>query len=131
MCNFFAYKFLLLVLLNVPSGLIATTKDSSTCSCVLSSPLGSKKLLILNVNGVLCYFPPSSVPKRNVRKFGRNVDKAKVEVKTKVEDFLVKENEKIYVTIWSCMKLQDVLEVFPMLMPKNFMDQFVFIWGCE
>jgi hypothetical protein len=29
------------------------------------------------------------------------------------------------------MKLEDVLEVLPMLMPKNFMDQFIFIWGRE
>ncbi len=29
------------------------------------------------------------------------------------------------------MKLEDVLEVFPMLMLENFMDQFVFICECE
>jgi hypothetical protein len=29
------------------------------------------------------------------------------------------------------MKLEDVLEVLPMLMPKNFMDEFIFIWGHE
>jgi hypothetical protein len=29
------------------------------------------------------------------------------------------------------MKLEDVLEVFPMLMPKSFLDRFVFIWGHE
>jgi hypothetical protein len=29
------------------------------------------------------------------------------------------------------MKLEDVLEVLPMLMPKSFLDWFVFIWGCE
>jgi len=63
--------------------------------------------------------------------FGINVDKAKVEVKARVEDFLAKAFEKFYIAIWSCMKLEDVLEVFPMLMPENFMDQFVFIWGCE
>ncbi len=63
--------------------------------------------------------------------FGRNVDKAKVEVIIRVEDFLVKPFEKFYVTIWSCMKLEDVLEVFPMLMLKIFVDWFVFIWGHE
>jgi hypothetical protein len=55
----------------------------------------------------------------------------KWKLKLKWKIFFVKEFEKIYITIWSCMKRQDVLEVLPMLMPKKFMDQFVFIWGCE
>ncbi len=55
----------------------------------------------------------------------------KVEVKSGVEDFFTKTFEKIYVAIWFGMKLEDVLEVFPMFMPKNFMDQFIFIWGHE
>jgi hypothetical protein len=29
------------------------------------------------------------------------------------------------------MKLENVLEVLPLFMPKSFLDQFVFIWGCE
>jgi hypothetical protein len=29
------------------------------------------------------------------------------------------------------MKLEDVLKVLRMLMPKNFMDEFIFIWGRE
>jgi hypothetical protein len=29
------------------------------------------------------------------------------------------------------MKLEDVLEVLPMLMPESFLDQFPFIWGHE
>ncbi len=29
------------------------------------------------------------------------------------------------------MKLEDVLEVLPMLMPKSFLDWFIFFWGCE
>jgi hypothetical protein len=90
-----------------------------------------KKLLILSVNGVLCYFPPSVVLNGNVRVFGKNVDKAKVEVRVGVEDFLVKAFEKFYITIWSCMKLEDVLEVFRMFVPENFVDQFIFVWGCE
>ncbi len=107
------------------------TKGNSTRLHISSSPLGPKKLLIFNVNGVLCYFPPSIVLQGNVRLFGRNVDKAKVEVRARLEDFLLKAFEKIYVAIWFCMKLQDVLEVLPMFMPTNFMDQLVFIWGCE
>jgi hypothetical protein len=29
------------------------------------------------------------------------------------------------------MKLEDVLEGFPMLIPKTFLERFVFIWGHE
>ncbi len=112
-------------------GLVITTKGSSTCLCVFSSPFRLRKLLILNINGVLYYFPPLVVLKSNVKKFGKNVDKAKVEIKVGVEDFLVKAFEKFYIAIWSCMKLEDVMEVLPMLMPKNFMDRFAFIWGRE
>jgi hypothetical protein len=63
--------------------------------------------------------------------FRKNVDKAKVEVRVKVEDFLVKAFEKFNVVIWFCMEFNDMLEVLPMLMFENFMDQFIFIWGCE
>jgi hypothetical protein len=59
--------------------------------------------------------------------FGRNVDKAKVEVGAKIKDFHVKTFEKFYITIWSCMKVEDVLEVFLMFMLKKFVDQFIFI----
>ncbi len=76
-------------------------------------------------------FPTLVVLKGNTRVFGRNVDKAKMEVKARVEDFLVKAFEQIYITIWSCMKLEDVLEVLLVTMLKNFMDQFIFNWGCE
>jgi hypothetical protein len=106
----------------VPLSLVATTKGNSTCSRVHSSPLEAKKLLILSINGVLCYFPPSTILEGNARMFGRNVDKAKVEVKAGVEDFLAKAFEKNYIVIWSCMKLEDVLMVLPMLMPENFVD---------
>jgi hypothetical protein len=39
---------------------------------------------------VLCYFPLLAVLQRYARVFGRNADKAKVEVKVGVEDFLAK-----------------------------------------
>jgi hypothetical protein len=59
--------------------------------------------------------------------FGRNVNKTKVKVRVRVGNFLAKAFEKFYVTIWSCMKLEDVLKAFPMLMPNNFVDFFVSI----
>jgi hypothetical protein len=96
-----------------------------------STPLGPKKLLFLIMNGVLCYYPQTIVLQRNVRVFGRNIDKSKVEVKIGVKHFLIHAFEKFYIIIWSCMKLEDVLKVFPMLISDMFLDQFVFIWGHE
>ncbi len=54
-----------------------------------------------------------------------------MEVKVGVENFLNKAFQKFHITIWSCMKLEDVLEVLPMLVPESFLDQFIFIWGRE
>jgi hypothetical protein len=59
--------------------------------------------------------------------FEKNVDKAKMEVGFRVENFLAKAFKKFHNAIWSCMKLKDVLEVLPMLMLDNFVDQFVFL----
>jgi hypothetical protein len=55
----------------------------------------------------------------------------KWKLKLEWENFLVKAFEKNYIAIWFYMEFKDVLEVLPMFMPKNFMDRFVFIWGCE
>ncbi len=63
--------------------------------------------------------------------FGKNIDRSIMEVKVGVEHFLSQVFKYFYIAIWSCMKLEDVLEVLPMLMPKTFLEQFVFIWGCE
>jgi len=100
-------------------------------SCLHSKPLGLKKLLILNVNGVFCYFSQFVVLQGNAWVFGRNIDKSKVKVRAKMKHFFACTFEKFYITIWSRMKLEDVLEVFPMLILNMFMDQFVFIWKCE
>jgi hypothetical protein len=67
----------------------------------------------------------------NARVFGKNVNKTKMEVKVGVDNFLAKAFEKFHVTIWSYMKFEYVLEAFPMLMPNNFVDCFVFIWEHE
>jgi hypothetical protein len=44
-------------------------------------------MLIFIVNGVLCYFPPLIILQGNVKVFGKNIDKAKVEVRTGVDFF--------------------------------------------
>jgi hypothetical protein len=58
----------------------------------------------------------------NERVFGRNIDKSKVEVKARVKYFLFNAFNYFYIPIWSCMKLEDVLEVFPMFIPENFLS---------
>ncbi len=80
---------------------------------------------------MLCYFPPLTILHGNARVFGKNVDKTKVEVRAKVENFLNEAFKKFHIAIWSCMKLEDVLKILPMLMPESFLDHFVFIWGCQ
>jgi hypothetical protein len=54
-----------------------------------------------------------------------------MKVKAGVEHFLFQAFKYFYIAIWSCMKLEDVLEVLPMLIPKTFLEWFVFIWGRE
>jgi len=100
-------------------------------SHICSSSIELKKLLVLNINGMFCYFPPLVVLERNVKVFGKNVNKTKVKVKVGMENFLNKTFQKFHIVIWYCMKLEDVLEVLPMLMPKSFLDWFIFFWGCE
>jgi hypothetical protein len=48
-----------------------------------------------------------------------------------MKHFLILAFEKFYIAIWSCMKLEDVFEVLPMLIPNTFVDYLVFIWGHE
>jgi hypothetical protein len=45
--------------------------------------------------------------------------------------FLSKTFQKFHIVIWSCMKLEDVLEVLPMLMLESFLGWFVFFGGRE
>jgi hypothetical protein len=54
------------------------------CSHLHSSFLQPKKLLVLNVNIMLCYFPPLVVLQGNAKVFGKDVDKTKVEVRVGV-----------------------------------------------
>jgi hypothetical protein len=63
--------------------------------------------------------------------FGRNIERSKMEVRTRVEHFLSQVFKYFYIAIWFCMKLEDVLKVLPMLIPEIFLEQFVFIWGSE
>jgi hypothetical protein len=58
-------------------------------------------------------FPTFACSARDVKVFGKNVGK------TKVEDFINKAFQKFHIAICFCMKLEDVL---PMLMPESFLN---------
>jgi hypothetical protein len=49
-----------------------------------------KKLLIFNINDVLCYFQHSIIQQGNTQVIGRNIDMSKMEMKARVEHFLSK-----------------------------------------
>jgi hypothetical protein len=61
----------------------------------------------------------------------KNLNISKLEICAGVHDFLFWAFEHFYIVIWLCMLLEDVFEILPLSMPKNFIDQFVFIWGHE
>jgi hypothetical protein len=54
-----------------------------------------------------------------------------LEIHAKVHDFLSQAFEHFYIIIWSCTLLEDVLEILHLLIPKTFVNQFVFLWGRE
>jgi hypothetical protein len=79
----------------------------------------TQKIINFIMNGVLCYFQQCAALQGNVRMFGINIDSMKVEVRARMEHFLSMAFENSYIRIWSCMNLEDVLKVLPMVMPKN------------
>jgi len=62
---------------------------------------------------------------------GINIDSIKVELRAKVQHFFIHAFKKFYIGIWSYMLIEDVMEVFTLLLLQDFIDQFVFIWGRE
>jgi hypothetical protein len=63
------------------------------------------------LNGVLCYFLQNVVLQGKQRVRGRNIDSTTVEVRAKVQYFLSHAFKKFYIGIWSCMLIEDVMEV--------------------
>jgi hypothetical protein len=87
----------------------------------------TKILLILSVNGVLCYFPKCALLQGDRQKTGKNLDVSKLEICAKVQHVMSWAFEHFYIVIWSCMLLKDGFEILPLLMLKTFIDQFVFV----
>jgi hypothetical protein len=51
--------------------------------------------------------------------FDTNIDLTKMEVRARVEHFFSTAFENFYIRIWSCMKLEDVLKVLLISIPKK------------
>ncbi len=47
------------------------------------------------------------------------------------QDFFIHAFKKFYIAIWFCTLIEDFMEVLTLLLPHNFIRQFVFIWGHE
>ncbi len=87
----------------------------------------TKKRFIFSVNGVLCYFPKCAFLPRDQQKIRKNLNVSKLETCVGVQDFFFRAFEHFYIDIWLCMLLENVFEILLLLMPKTFIDQFVFV----
>ncbi len=83
------------------------------------------------MNGVSCYFSWSVILQGKQCVKGRNIDGTKVEARARIQHFFNPVFKKFYIGIWSCMLIEDVMEVLNLLLLQDFIDQFVFIWGRE
>jgi hypothetical protein len=68
----------------------------------------------------------STIRHGNAQMFGRNIDGSNVEIRVKMEHFLSMTFNYFYMGNESCMKLEDVLEIFQVLMlgKKNYLFLF-------
>jgi hypothetical protein len=54
-----------------------------------------------------------------------------LETKVGVQHFLAQAFKRFYIVVWPYMLIEDVMEIFILLLLQDFIDQFVFIWGRE
>ncbi len=59
------------------------------------------------------------------------IDNNKLETKVGVQHFLAQAFKRFYIVVWPYMLIEDVMEIFILLLLQDFIDQFVFIWGRE
>ncbi len=90
-----------------------------------------KNYLFFNVNGVLCYFSWNVILQGKQRVRGKNIDSTKVETRVRIQQFFIDALKKFHIGIWLFMLIEDVMEVLTLLLPQDFIHQFVFIWGRE
>jgi hypothetical protein len=68
---------------------------------------------------VLCYFPKCALFQGDQRKTKKNLNVSKSQIHGGIQDFLSRTFEHFYIAIWSCMLLENVLEILPLVMPKT------------
>ncbi len=66
-----------------------------TLTFLFTSFSDGMKLLILNMNGVLCYFPHIVVLQGKQRVKGRNIDRNKEEARARVQHFIIQAFKEI------------------------------------
>ncbi len=62
----------------------------------------TKKLFILSVNGVFCYFPKCALLQEDQQKTRKNLDVSKLEIRARVHDFLSQTFEH-FTLIFGCV----------------------------
>jgi hypothetical protein len=80
---------------------------------------------------MMCYFPKYVVLQGNHHVKESNIDICKLESRVGVQHVFFLAFKKSHVAIWSYMLLEDVMQIFPLLVLQRFVDQFVLICGCE
>ncbi len=83
-----------------------------------------QNMLIFNVNGVMCFC------KGIIDVWGGgNIDISKVKIRVEIQNFFFWTFKNMYIVILSCMLLENVMQVLPLLMPQVFVNQFFFHLG--
>jgi len=84
---------------------------------------------ILRMNGVMCYFPQNVILQGNCHVRGNNIDitNGSKNWNAKFSFLNIQKTIILQFGLVCCY----VMNFFLLSMPQTFVDQFVFIWGCE
>jgi len=92
--------------------------------------IGPKKMWILSMNAVMCYFPQNVILQGNCHMRGNNIDITNGSKNWNAKfSFWIFKKQLYYNLVLYVVK--NVMILFFLSMPQTFIDQFVFIWGCE
>jgi hypothetical protein len=77
-----------LIILGFNKKIIPSPPTRGPLKCFCSCSTTPNKMLILNVNNVICHFPQNIVLQGNYHKRGNNIDINKVKTRARVQHFL-------------------------------------------
>ncbi len=88
-----------------------------------------KKLIMLNLNNVLCYFPRNVVLQGHLHVPSSYIEVDKVERRSGQIEFLEMAFRRFHVATWSYIQLEDDLELLPLFMLRKFIktNSFSFV----